>query len=151
MAPPTYTQQELLKLIVDEVDEARDILRLAEQLAPLLPIKSFDDLARAGERGQMRFRDTPFDVETLRPYVPAIAFPVEDARALVQRLAYLVRIVPEHLGVDVTSEEGARRQMRRAGMLAPGVGAVSQRGLTAIVRDEKAELHQLHTGRGRAE
>ena len=34
-------QEELMKLIVEEVDEARDIFQLAVQVAPFLPIKDF--------------------------------------------------------------------------------------------------------------
>ncbi len=151
MAYIHISRQELLQLIVEEVDAARDILQLAEQLAPLLPIKSFDDLVRAEEKGRMRFRDTPFDIESLRAHIPAIAFPIEDARGLVERLGYLVQIVPEHLGVDTTSREGMRRQMRRSGMLAPGLGMVASRGLTAIVRDLSAELQSIPGSPGRAD
>ena len=113
--------QDLLKLIVEEVDEARDIYRLAEQLAPLLPIRSFDDLVKAADGRPMQFRDAKFDVESLREYIPRIAFPVQDLRGLIERLGHIVRLAPPHLGVDVSTPDGARRQSRYSGMLGPGL------------------------------
>jgi hypothetical protein len=144
-------QDELLRLVIEQVDDARDLLQLAEQLAPLLPIKSFDDLLRGGEKGRMRFRDTPFDVSTLRPYVPVIAFPIEDLRGLVERLGYLVRLVPEHMGVDISTPEGMRRQMRRSATLIPGLDLGARRGFTAIVREPAAEPQPIPAPRDRAE
>lgn len=130
--------KELHALIIAEVDDARDILQLAEQLVPLLPIKSFDELMKAGEKGRMQFRDTPFDVDSLRAFIPAITFPIEDARTLVERLAQMIRMVPPHLGVDVDSPSGMRRRMRRSGMLGPAMPMAIGRGMTAIAQDPNA-------------
>lgn len=140
-------REKLLELIVAEVDQARDIFQLAEQLAPFLPIKSFDDLKRAAEDRRLHFRDTPFDVESLRAHVPQIVFPIDDAQGLIERLGLLIRIVPEHLGVDVTSSDGARRRSRSSAMLGPALGTPTTRGLTAIVLDAGAKPHPIASTR----
>lgn len=143
-------EQELYSLIIAEVDDARDILQLAEQLVPLLPIRSFDEMAKAGERGRMRFRDTPFDVESLRDFIPPITFPIENARSLVERLAQLIRMVPPHLGVDMESPSGMRRRMRQAGMPGMATPMSGGRSLTAIIRDPTAAPQSLPGEVGRA-
>jgi hypothetical protein len=138
-----FSKEELHGLIIEEVEEARDIHQLATQLAPLLPIKSFDDLLKAADSGRMVFRDTPFEVESLREHIPAVVFPVEDLRGLVERLGHLVRMAPSHLGVDMSSADGMRRQMRHGSLLAPGLGMVRSGGLTAIAVDRRAELQPI--------
>ena len=147
MARSDVSHEELLRFVVDEVDQARDIYQLASQLAPLLPISSFDELVRAEQKTKLTFRDTPFDIESLRAHIPSIVFPVDDVRGLVERLGHLVRMVPPHLGVDTGTAEGARRQMRFAAQLAPGLGLIQTRGLTAIAIDPNAEPQSIPGGR----
>ncbi len=136
-------QAELLRLIVEEVDEAHDILTLAEQLHPLLPVKSFNELVRKAGGKPMRFRDTEFDLETLRSHLPNLLFPVEDTKALVERIGHIVRALPDGFGVDAHSEGGERRRLRARGQLGPGVGRIPTGGLTAIAIDPRAPLQDL--------
>lgn len=117
--------QDLRALVIDEVDEARDIYELAMQLEQFMPIESFDQLVKAAKDKPLRFRDTEFDVESLRGLLPEIAFPAKDDRALVSRLGQLVRTVPPALGVDLESESGARRVSRLRGDLMPGLATRS--------------------------
>lgn len=130
--PNDYSREELLALVVDEVDDARDVYQLAEQLAPHLPIKSLDELVRATDGRQLRFRDAPFEVESVRPQLPGIAFPVEDLAGLVEKLGLLVRIVPPSLGVDFDGPDAARRQLHRDGGIAPGLLSPATRSITAM-------------------
>jgi hypothetical protein len=127
MARTEIARDDLLKLIIEEVDEARDIHALAVQLLPHLPIRSFDELVKATAGKEMRFRDMAFDVESLRDHIPSIAFPVQDAAGLVERLGHIVRVAPPHLGVDVTTPAGARRQMRFMGVVSPGLEIIQGR------------------------
>lgn len=117
----TPERQDLRALVIDEVDEARDIYALALQLEPHMPIESFDHLAKAVGDERLTFRDTAFDVESLRGLLPDIAFPAKDTQALVSRLGQLIRTVPQGLGVDTESEAGARRISRMRGDLIPGM------------------------------
>ncbi len=114
-------ERDLRDLVIEEVDDARDIYELASQLQRFLPIKSFDELAKAAGEKRLRFRDSEFDVESLRGVLPSIAFPAEDAEALVARLGHLVRVVPRSLGVDAESDQGARRIARARGDVVPGL------------------------------
>lgn len=122
---------ELMKLIIEELDDARDLYELAQQLLPHLPIRSFDELAKVNDGRPMRFRDATFDVESLRPHIPGVVFPIMDAAGLVERLGHIIRMTPPDLGVDLSTEAGMRRQMRRGGAIAPGLGLMSQRMATA--------------------
>lgn len=130
-ARDNVSEAELCRLIIEEVDQARDVYDLTLQLAPLLPIGSFEELVKAQEGRPMRFRDVEFDVESLAGYIPNVVFPVQDLRGLVERLGHLIRLVPDFLGVDTASEAGARRQLRSAGSIAPGIGMMSQQMVTA--------------------
>lgn len=47
MARSEVSAQELMRIVIDEVDQARDIYQLAEQLAGHLPIRSMDELVKA--------------------------------------------------------------------------------------------------------
>lgn len=133
-------KEELRALVIDEVDEARDIYELAVQLARFMPIESFERLVEAAGDKPLRFRDAEFDVESLRGLIPEIAFPAKDARGLIVRLGQVVRAVPAALGVDLESESGARRISRANNALIPGTSnranatAVSHTILTANLR-----------------
>jgi hypothetical protein len=127
-------QDDLLRLVVEEIDQARDVYELAQQLAPYLPIKSFDMLVRAVGKRPLRFRDTEFDLESLHGQLPGVAFPVEDLAGLVEKLGHLIRLVPPSLGVDMSTPSGVRRQMKSSAQLAPGLGVPATRGLIAIAR-----------------
>jgi hypothetical protein len=120
-----------MRLVIEEVDQARDIFQLAEQLIPLLPIRSMDELIKAVAGKQLRFRDTDFDVATLAGHVPSIAFPVEDPRALVERLGHVIRMVPPAMGVDLESEEGIRRRLRHSSALTTNLGMIQSANVVA--------------------
>ncbi len=124
---------ELMRLVINEVDQARDLYELAQQIAPHLPISSFDELTKINDGKRLRFRDAEFDVESLRAFVPAVVFPVQDLEGLVERLGHVLRMVPPEMGVDVTTESGMRRQLRNTGAVTPGIGLMSQRKSTASV------------------
>ncbi len=109
--------EDLRDLVIDQIDDARDLLELARQLEKYLPIESFKHLdAQVGDRS-LRFRDSDFDLRSLGHLVPPIAFPVTSLSGLVERLGEVMRLVPPHLGVDVESENGARRVLRSQGPL----------------------------------
>jgi hypothetical protein len=139
VARQDFSPDELLRLIVDEFDDARDAFNLAQQLAPFLPIRSMEELIKASG-GKLQFRDTAFDPETLRAHIPAVAFPVEDLPGLVQRIGYLMRVVPPHVGVDFNSASGASRRLKYAGQLTAGIGVVQRRGLTAITANQQGAM-----------
>jgi hypothetical protein len=131
LARQDYSEAELLKLVVEEFDEARDAFQLASQLAPHLPIRSLEELVKATE-GKLQFRDVVFDPASFETQIPEMAFPIVDLPGLVQRVGYLIRIVPPHLAVDPNSESGVRRRLKNVGQLTAGIGLVQQRGLTAM-------------------
>ena len=107
-------RESIHRLIIDEIDQARDILQLVTQLERALPLKSVADLRKvANEKGQVHFRDATFDIAEILEVIPDIAFPIEDVRALIERVAMLVSIVPDHLGVDINNPERVKRRLRR--------------------------------------
>ncbi len=109
--------EDLRELVIDQIDDARDLYELARQMEKFLPIESFKHLdAQVGDRS-LRFRDTEFDLRSLGHLIPPIAFPVMSLSGLVERLGEVMRLVPPHLGVDVESESGARRVLRSQGPL----------------------------------
>lgn len=111
---PRQSREEVLRLIVEEVDAARDTYELVSQLEHALPIRSFEDLRKAaGEKGELRFRGTTFNVAEVEGLLPPWAFPVEDLRALVERVAHAVRLTPPDFAVDRTNPDFVSRQMRR--------------------------------------
>jgi hypothetical protein len=114
------------RLIIDEIDQARDVLQLVTQLERALPLKSAADLRKvADEKGHVQFRDGVFDIAEILEVIPDMAFPIEDVRSLVERVALLVSVVPEHLGVDINSPDRVKRRMRR--QLVSGMKGVSLR------------------------
>lgn len=131
MARSEVSAQELMRIVIDEVDQARDIYQLAEQLAGHLPIRSMDELVKALDGKQLRFRDTNFDVDSLASHIPSIAFPVDDPRGLVERIAHIVRMVPPAMGVDLESPDGIRRQLRHSSLLASNLGVIQNNNVAA--------------------
>lgn len=123
--------KDLRDLVIEEVDDARDIYDFARQLEPLMPIESFDALVEATRERRLRFRDTEFDVESLHGMLPSIVFPVRDIGGLVARVGEIVRRVPPALGVDLDSESGAARVRRARGELTPGLPYASRNAVAA--------------------
>ncbi len=111
-------QQTLLRLVVEACDDARDVMELAQQLAPLLPITCFKDLEKLKT---ITFRDQEFDVEMFASDIPSIVFPIENLATLVRRVAGVVDATPDFVGIQPDSPEFLRRQMERLAM--PGVQA----------------------------
>jgi hypothetical protein len=118
-------EHETLALIVEEVDDARDVYELHRQLAPHLPIKQFDDLRKvASESGSITFRGQEFDVSSFEALVPSVVFPIEDASKLVQLLVEVVRHAPPHVGRNLEDAEQAKRLTRRLGMRIGSAGLI---------------------------
>lgn len=112
------SMQELLKLIVEEVDEAREVYELAQQLSPTMPLRSFDDIERAvGDSKAVKFRGKAFGIKQFRELVPATLFPIEDHQTLVALLYQAVCIAPKHIQYDETDPRNAKRRLRRLGIM----------------------------------
>lgn len=131
MARSDVSKEELMRLVIDEVDQARDILQLAEQLSDFLPIRSMDELVKVTDGKEMRFRDATFTTDTLAAHIPSIAFPVDDVRGLVERLGYLVRMAPPALGVDLESPDGIRRRLRQSSAIGSNLGLIQANNVAA--------------------
>jgi hypothetical protein len=122
-------QDDVLRLIIEEIDGARDVLQLVRQLEPALPIRSFKDLRQAAnDQGQIRFRDVQIDLDFFEGMMPEYVFPIEDVRGLVARVAQLVRLIPPHMGRDPTSQENMRRMLKQLPALGPGLANTFTRG-----------------------
>jgi len=120
-----------MQLVIDEVDQARDIYQIVEQLAGFLPIRSMDELIKAVAGKQLRFRNADFDVDSLAGHIPAILFPVDDIRGLVERVGHIVRMAPPALGVDLESPDGIRRRLRYTSSLADNLGLIQTNNVVA--------------------
>lgn len=117
MTDSRQCKEDVLSLIMNEVDEAREAHELVKQLEPALPIKSFDDIKKAcGDKGTITFRGTAFKVGIFEEIMPKIAFPIEDTRTLVERVVQLIRMVPKFIANDPKNIENAKRHMRRLAM-----------------------------------
>uniref|UniRef100_Q01Z12 Uncharacterized protein n=1 Tax=Solibacter usitatus (strain Ellin6076) TaxID=234267 RepID=Q01Z12_SOLUE len=114
---PQETQKHdaaLLQMIVDEVDAARDTLELVSQLQRELPLRRFDDVRRAlGPEGLLHFRGQKYPVGWFENAVPSVLFPIEDVRALVERMANVVRLIPDHVGASPDTAYGLERAQKR--------------------------------------
>ena len=123
-ATSRLSNNKLLQLVVEEVDEARETYELAVQFAKGLPIRSFEDVLRLIDRGQgVNFADN-FTISSSSPrLVPSVVFPIEDLESLITLLAYAVRNAPKgHAVTELTEAGDARRQFRRLGILGLPVG-----------------------------
>ncbi len=120
---------DLLRLIVEEVDEAREVHELAQQLHHALPLRSFDDVVKAvGERGTIKFRGNAFDIQQFGALVPAILFPIDDAQKLVTLLYEAVRRAPKTIFYNEADPEAAKRHVRRLGILGAPIGVLGAPG-----------------------
>jgi hypothetical protein len=124
----TKLENELVQCIVQEVDEARDVYALAAQLAPLLPIASFDDLKKL-PNGTIMFRRQRFELDQFRDRIPAVIFPVRDIQSLVVLLQHAVRGASAHTAESPKDPEVARRLLRRISL---GMLPVGQLGPPAL-------------------
>jgi hypothetical protein len=89
---------DLLKIIVNEVDEAREVLELAQQFAHAIPLRSFKDVVKAlGDRGVIAFRGREFQVGPFGAHVPSFLFPIDSVKKLVTVLYEAVRRAPKHI------------------------------------------------------
>jgi len=114
--PSEPSHHELLEAIVNEVDEAYDVFELAKQLAPALPLRSFDDVVKAvGPRGTINFRGSPHTVANFVGIVPEVLFPIDSVSKLVTLLAATVRLAP--VSLRRADENSARVRLRRLGIL----------------------------------
>jgi hypothetical protein len=118
--------QELLALIVEEVDPAREVLELASQLVHALPLRSFEDVVKAaGGSGSLRFRGRSVGVHGFVEAVPEIIFPIDTEQKLVTLLYETVRRAPPWFRSE--SDTGAAsRRLRRLGILGVQQGVLGQ-------------------------
>lgn len=111
---------ELLQLIVNEVDTARDTLDIVNQLRRELPIRRFDDIRRAvGSEGIIRFRGQTYPISWFEDMLPSIVYPIEDLRVLVERTSHIVRLIPDHVAGSPDSPQGTRRYLHTAWLQPP--------------------------------
>lgn len=104
---------EITRLVLEEVDEARETLELVSQLVSALPLKGMADVAKA-MNGKITFRGNTFAVEAFVGLVPEILFPIDDPEKLV-RLAYqVVLAAPSTITYDMEDPVIAKREMQRA-------------------------------------
>jgi hypothetical protein len=124
------SDSDLLKLVVEEVDEAREVYELAQQLLHALPLGSFNDIAAAvGNKGVITFRGHQFDVGTFRTLVPTLLFPIDSTQKLITLLNEAVRLAPASLRYNQKDPATAKRRARRLGLLGlPGGGLGSRTG-----------------------
>jgi hypothetical protein len=114
MAERKEDTQELYRLVVEEVDQARDTFELVSQLQRGLPIMTFDDIRRVlGGRETVTFRGHEFSLDAIEAQLPEVALGINDLPALVRRVATLVRMVPDSIGLDPSDPATAKRALRR--------------------------------------
>lgn len=126
----TVSEGDLLRLVVEEVDEAREVRELAQQLIHALPLRSFDDVVgAAGTKGIIKFRGHEFHVGKFRPLVPSLLFPIDTPQKLIALLYETVRLAPGTIRYNSTDPQTAKRQIRRLGLIGlPGTALGSRRG-----------------------
>jgi len=113
----TTDDLELLRLVVAEVDQARDALELVEQVADLVPINSYEELVEGvGNDGLIRFRGARFDLRAFEAMVPAVVFPVISLQQLVSLAAHVAALIPGTVGSALDDPERARLLMRRVSL-----------------------------------
>lgn len=138
---------EVLQMIVEEIDAAREVYQLFLQLEKALPIKSFEDIAKAADKeGILHFRDASTSFKFFESYVPSFIFPIENAKALIERLAQFVKLVPEDVGYDPSKPENLKRvnQARFLNSLVTKSNAGSFAGVsTAGFTDPKGLQHMV--------
>jgi hypothetical protein len=131
--PPPPASSELMKAIIDEVDEAREVLELAQQLAPALPLRSFEDLHKAvGQQGKIIFRGNAFNVRAFEALVPSLFFPIDDLPKLIALLYETVRLAPTTVTYSDKDPEHAKRRLRRLGIVGM-LGKIGQLGFPSGV------------------
>jgi hypothetical protein len=118
---------DLLRTIVEEVDEAREVYELAEQLERHLPLRTFDDVVKAtGDRHAVVFRTNPIEVGQFAALVPATLFPIEDTTTLVALLYQAVRLAPSHIQYPESDVRNAKRRLRRMGLAGLPTGQIGK-------------------------
>lgn len=119
MTEMKQSKEDILQLLVEEVDEARETHELVMQLKEALPIRSFHDIITACSKneGDIIFRGKPFDVSLFEEVIPSIIFPIEDIRTLIE-LVYIVviRLAPKYITYNLEIPENAKRHVRRSQM-----------------------------------
>lgn len=104
------TNAEILRMIVEEIEPAREVYQLFMQLRNALPIKNFKDLEKAADHeGKLHFRDTAVGFRFFESYIPNFIFPIEDEKALIERLGQFVKIFPQEIGYDRSNGEYIKR------------------------------------------
>lgn len=107
-------RNDILKLIVEEVDEARETYELVMQLKAGLPIRSFDDIRKScADHKTIKFRGNVFDLDTFEDRMPSFIFPIDDIRKLIELVYVAVESAPRTIEYDMEVPENAKRRIRR--------------------------------------
>jgi hypothetical protein len=123
------SHHDLLAVVVEEVDEAREVLELAQQLVHALPLRSFEDVVKAvGTKGTINFRGSPRPVQNFAEHVPGILFPIDSVQKLVTLLYETVRLAPAWIKYNDNDPAYAKRKLRRMGILGLKQGLLGRGG-----------------------
>jgi len=110
--------QDLHKIVIQEVDTAREVFQLAQQLAPALPIRSFADVLKAlGPEAVFRFRGHEIPAAIFAQRIPAYLFPIDSLGKLVVILHEAVRRAPRSLTYPPLDPTHARIELHRKSVL----------------------------------
>ncbi len=141
----TKEDADLYRLIVEEVDEARETLELVGQLREGLPIKSFEDLRAASREGTLELRGERHPVDQFEDYLPAFVFPIDDLPTLVSRVALFLKAVPDSFGRD--DPRRAKGDLRRLGMLGLPNGWPNNAALAGVGPPTRGSTASVEEGR----
>ena len=136
-------EHELLKLVVEEVDEAREVHELARQLLHAIPLQSFEDIVKAvGPKGTITFRGNPSTVQNFAAVVPGVLFPIDSVQKLLTLLYETVRLAPPWVRYRDDDVDHAKRKLRRLGILGLKQGTL---GATGSVSSRRARTsNEVH-------
>jgi hypothetical protein len=124
-----HDNEKLMAAVVEEVDEAREVYELARQLAPALPLRSFEDVAKAvGPEGMITFRGNQRPVQNFADYVPGVLFPIDTVQKLVMLLYETVRLAPAWVKHNENDPKHAKRKLLRLGILGLRQGVLGRGG-----------------------
>jgi hypothetical protein len=122
-------EHELVAIVVEEVDEAREVLELARQLVHALPLHTFEDVVKAvGPKGTISFRGRHSAVANFAGVVPGVLFPIDSVHKLVTLLYETVRLAPPSITYSDSDPAHAKRKLRRLGLLGLRQGSLGRRG-----------------------
>lgn len=111
--------ESILRMIVDQHEQAHDALALVEQFLEHLPIRNFDELKAvvakrpSDKKDTVTFRGKNFHIQSFDG-IPKEFFPISDLETLVERALQISRMVPGHIGLEDNETEQIKRSVRRS-------------------------------------